>query len=135
MNTPIPQYLLDTWLEIGQSVRWMELAVDPPFSRSSFVHCQSSGELITHLLSTDHPLGRAFTYGDVCFLNLGLLPPTDEWLVVKGRTTVGTVSFQVEDASGVPDAAATRRRIMRVVDLLERCSEAECAEPDFGGRF
>lgn len=135
MSTSVPQYLLDHWLEVGRAVPWMELVVDPPFDRGSIVVCRTRQELLGNLLYDEHALGQAFALVDLCFINLSVLPPTDEWLAIKGRTTIGTLSLQVRDDNHERDRAASRRRIITVVDLLQQCSEAECAEPGFGDRL
>lgn len=126
-----PQLLLDHWLDLGNTIPWMELAVDPPFNRESFVICASRAELVDHLLDDEHPLGRAFVLADICFINLYSLPAADEWLAIKGRVAIGNISLSVRTALGDLDRAASRRRILDVVDLLQQCSEAECAEPGF----
>ena len=133
--TPTAKPLLEYWLELGRSVPWMELAVDPPFDRSSFVFCQTRGELIAYLLREQYPLGRAFTWGDLCFINLNSFPPADEWLAIKGRTAIGNIALHVRDELGDLDRAASKCRISSMVDLLAECSEEECAEPGWKDRL
>ena len=132
--TPTAKPLLEYWLELGRSVPWIELAVDPPFDRDSFVFCQTRGELIAYLLQEQYPLGRSFAWGDICFINLNSLPAADEWLAIKGRTAIGNIALHVRDELGDLDREASKGRIGSVVDLLAECSEEECAEPGFRER-
>ena len=131
MKKPHRQPLIDSWLEHGRSIPWMELAVDPSFTRESFIICQTRRELIAHILKQQHPLGQAFALQDICFINLNSLPGADEWLAIKGRTAIGNISLRIYTELGDLDRTATRRRLMTVVDLLQQCSEEECAASGF----
>lgn len=74
-------HYIDKWLEIGHKNPWISEASDPPFSRKSFVVCNSVEELYIFIWHGNWSLGTAFILGDLCFINQ--VDGGDEYLTIK----------------------------------------------------
>ena len=57
------------------------MADDPPFTQDSFVGCYSVEELAERISETTGPIGTAFYYRDLCFIQQA--DGGDDWLTIR----------------------------------------------------
>ena len=87
-----PDDPISAWLVIGKSNMWIRQAWDPPFDRRSFTECDSIADLGDRLKQGNCSLGRAFSLGDICFINQ--VDGGDEWLVIKQNVAFDSWTVQ-----------------------------------------
>lgn len=110
--------LRETWYQIGQDNPWIKTAIDPPFTRDSFVGCYSAEELAEQIGHGNWAIGTAFYYRDLCFINQ--VEGGDEWLTIRHGIAFEsmTLSPSIEDGSFASLVqrllAATREQCQRL---------------------
>jgi hypothetical protein len=87
----LPAELLDTWYEIGSATPPVHDAVDPPFSKDSFIGCFKLAELEERIGECWWVLGTAFYYRDACFICME--EGGDDWLVIRHGVAVGRMAL------------------------------------------
>jgi len=86
--------LINKWLELGNRNRWIQFAVDPPFTDRSFTECQDVKALWDRLDHGNWCLGEAFYLGNICFINQ--IPGGFEWLVLRDDIPFENITFNSE---------------------------------------
>ncbi|MEV6717282.1 DUF3846 domain-containing protein [Lentzea sp. NPDC051208] len=83
----LPTELLDSWYKIGLATPPLHDAVDPAFTRDSFLGCFNLAELEERLGDCWWVLGTAFYYRDACFICME--EGGDDWLVIRHGVIAG----------------------------------------------
>lgn len=83
--------LLEEWYNLGLANQSIRLAVDPPFTRDSFVKCGSYAELRDKLTEASWSTGTAFYMRDLCLINQ--VDGGDEWLVIRHGVAFESINF------------------------------------------
>jgi len=79
-----------TWLELGNSNRWISRAIDPPFNEASFIEVPDIMSLYVRLHQCSWRLGQSFYLSDLCFLQQS--DGGDGWLVIRRAVEFETIS-------------------------------------------
>lgn len=75
--------LMPYWHELGERVRSMQERSGRTFQPSDIVNIDNPHVLIKHLLEADSAHRVAYSFHDVCFIQMR--PDEENWIVVKGR--------------------------------------------------
>ncbi|WP_189159270.1 DUF3846 domain-containing protein [Lentzea pudingi] len=87
----LPAELLDTWYEIGIATPPLHDAVDPAFTKDSFMGCFRLAELEQRVGECWWVLGTAFYYRDACFICME--EGGDDWLVIRHGVAAGRTAL------------------------------------------
>ena len=109
--------LLETWYQLGLVEPLIRAAEDPPFTKARFTGCYSPDELAEQIDATPWPIGTAFYYRDLCFIQE--VDGGDTWLVIRQDIAVDAMELWPHIHSGT-FASLVRRLLAASIEQLEQ---------------